>query len=210
MSAFPQFSVLMATYQRAHLIERAIRSLIQQTNGDWELLIADDGSTDGTAQMLARLARVEPRIRYWSHPNMGQSRARNGLIARATAPWITFLDSDDALAPEHLALRARVIARQPELEMLLSPMQVIGPPWVRCRHRSTQQVHVDDCLAVGMLSVRADRLRAVGGFPDTAYGEDAELITELQRHCTRQGWIEERTYLYHRDHDISLTAQRSA
>lgn len=210
MFAAPQFSVLMASYQRAHLIERAVRSLVQQTHREWELLVADDGSTDGTCSLLARLAKSEPRIRFWRHPNRGQARARNGLIEHARAPWITFLDSDDALAPNHLALRAQRIQQQPELEMLLAPMQVIGEPWVRCRHRSMEHVHVDECLAVGMLCVRTDRLRAAGGFPDTAYGEDAELITRLQHQCEQHAWLDARTYLYHRDHEESLTAQRSA
>lgn len=200
----------MASYQRAHLIERAVRSLTAQTHQDWELLVADDGSTDGTPAVLARLARAEPRLRFWRHPNRGPARARNGLLQHARGRWITFLDSDDALIPSHLSLRVHAIRERPELDLILAPMRVIGDPQVRCRHDARRRVHVDECLAVGMLSVRADRLRAAGGFPHTMYGEDAELIETLRRDCMHEAWIEERSYLYYRDHDSGLTAQRTA
>ena len=98
MNASPEFSVLMASYQRAHLIERAVRSLTAQTHQDWELLVADDGSTDGTLALLGQLARAEQRLRFWCHPNKGQARARNGLLQHARGRWITFLDSDDLVS----------------------------------------------------------------------------------------------------------------
>lgn len=210
MNLSPQFSVVMASYQRAHLIERAVQSLTAQTFRDWELLVADDGSTDNTRAVLARLARTEPRLRAWRHSNLGQARARNRLLQHARGRWITFLDSDDSLRSDHLALRAEAIAQQPELQLILAPMQVIGEPWVDCLHGSGQQMHVDECLAVGMLCVRADRLRATDGFPKMDYGEDSTLIDRLKTECVHQLWIHDRSYRYHRDHGSGLTALRRA
>ena len=209
MSRLPLFSVLMPSFQRAGFVERAVRSVRAQTCADWELLIADDGSTDDTASRLVALSRDEPRLRWWRHPNQGQALARNGLIAHARGRWITFLDSDDAMAPEHLALRAEAIARAPDLQLILAPMQVIGDEHVRCRYGAEAPVHIDDCLAVGMLCVRADVLRAAGGFPISAYGEDAELIEALSSAGLRTQQLETRTYLYHRDHSGGLTARHS-
>ncbi len=210
MDRLPLFSVLMPSFQRAAFVERAVHSVRAQTCTDWELLVADDGSTDDTAARLVALARDEPRLRWWRHPNQGQALARNGLLEHARGRWITFLDSDDALAPGHLALRAEAIARATGLELILAPMQVIGDAHVRCRHGAEAPVHVDDCLAVGMLCVRADLLRAAGGFPRSAYGEDAELIDALLARCTRQVRLVERSYQYFRDHGGGLTAQRGA
>jgi len=210
MLSNPLFSVLMPSFQRAHLLERAICSVLVQTCADWELLVADDGSTDDTAALLLSLTRDEPRVRWWRHPNQGQALARNGLLGHARGRWITFLDSDDALAPEHLALRAQAIRDAPELDLILAPMRVIGDPWVSCRHGARKAVHVDDCLATGMLCVRADRLRPLGGFPPSAYGEDAELIQALRAVCSRPLRLEARSYLYYRDHDEGLTARKRA
>lgn len=136
-----------------------------------------------------------------------QALARNGLLIHACGRWVTFLDSDDALALEHLALRARASRDTPNLDLILAPMRVIGDPWVSCRHQAREAVHVDDCLAAGMLCVRADRLRQLGGFPPSAYGEDAELIQALRKVCTAPLRLEARSYLYYRDHDEGLTAQ---
>ncbi|MDZ7631192.1 MAG: glycosyltransferase family A protein [Gemmatimonadaceae bacterium] len=207
----PEFSILMATYQHAHLIERAVRSVASQTHQNWELLVADDGSTDDTFARLSQLARAEPRLRFWRHQNKGQARARNGLLHHARGRWVTFLDSDDELTPSHLAARAQAIQQQPEVDLILAPMQVIGEPWVTCRHGSSQPVHLDQCLAVGMLTVRADRLRAAGGFPHANYGEDAMLIQALQRDYAQQTWIEgSAPTCATRKHGAGLTAQRMA
>lgn len=99
----PFFSIIIPTYQRAHLIGTAVESVLAQTFTDWELIIIDDGSTDGTAETLGP-AMTDPRLQYHWQPNAGRSAARNVGIDRASGSYVCFLDSDDMWLPHHLAV----------------------------------------------------------------------------------------------------------
>lgn len=97
----PAVSVIIPTYNRANLIGRAIRSVLNQTYQDLELLVIDDGSTDGTDDVVRGFA--DPRIHYLRRDsNGGASAARNTGIRRAKGRYMAFLDSDDEWLPEKL------------------------------------------------------------------------------------------------------------
>lgn len=95
-------SIVMATYNRAHTLPRAIGSVLQQTCDQWELIIVDDGSTDGTQELLSQY--VDPRIVIVSNPhNMGVAASRNRGLDIMKGEWFTLLDSDDEMVPVALA-----------------------------------------------------------------------------------------------------------
>ena len=89
----PYFSVILPTYNRAHLLSKAIDSVLTQSFTDWELVIVDDGSTDATKELVA--AYSDERIRYIYQENQERSAARNNGINQARGAYICFLDSDD-------------------------------------------------------------------------------------------------------------------
>lgn len=93
-------SVVVPTYNRQKQIGRAIRSIINQTYSDWELIIVDDGSTDWTPEIVGQFD--DPRIRYEYQNNSGANVARNNGIQIASGELISFLDSDDELLEHHL------------------------------------------------------------------------------------------------------------
>ena len=97
----PTVSVVIPTYNRARLLARALDSVLHQTWADFEMLIVDDGSTDGTAAVVA--ARADARVRYLRQPaNGGVSAARNRGLREARGEFIAFLDSDDEWFPAKL------------------------------------------------------------------------------------------------------------
>lgn len=208
MGPLPQFSIILPTFNRAALLERALASVCAQSEPDWELLVADDGSTDHTWALLAQWQAREPRIARWRHPNRGQAASRNRVLEEARGEWILFLDSDDELHPSHLALRRQAIESQPWIEMWLSPMRVVGSPLVPCMLEHGRLIHVDRCIGVGMLLVRRECLLAIGGFPDVGYAEESGLLQRLHDAGTRTGRLGARTYIYHRGHASSLTLDR--
>ncbi len=95
-----KFSIIIPTHNRAHHIEKAIQSVIDQTYEDWELFIIDDGSTDNTKELIGKYK--DPRIHYHYQGNSERSAARNKGIELAKGEWICFLDSDDLYLNDHL------------------------------------------------------------------------------------------------------------
>ncbi len=105
-------STIIPTYNRAHLISRAINSVLPQMEADDELIIVDDGSTDNTADVVAR---YRDRVKYIRTTNGGCGAARNRGVKEATRPLVAFLDSDDEWMPEHNLLLRTVMEARPDL-----------------------------------------------------------------------------------------------
>ncbi len=98
----PKISVIMTVYNLKPYVRRAVQSVMAQTMPDFELIIVNDGSYDGSAALLNELARPEPRIRVFHTENRGVSQARNMGMEQASGAWLTFLDGDDFYYPHAL------------------------------------------------------------------------------------------------------------
>lgn len=111
----PTVSVLMPTYQQAAFLRRAIDSLCAQTLLDWELIVVDDGSSDGTARLLDAY-QAERRIRVVRNArNRGLGAALNQATALARGHYLAYLPSDDLYLPEHLARLVALLDARPEI-----------------------------------------------------------------------------------------------
>jgi glycosyltransferase involved in cell wall biosynthesis len=104
-------SVVIPTYNRASLIERAIRSAVLNTTAADEIIVVDDGSTDGTEDVLRRFGS---RIKIVRGEHRGAGKARNLGVSRSTRPYIAFLDSDDEWMPHKMQLQRTVLSKYPE------------------------------------------------------------------------------------------------
>lgn len=104
----PTVSVIIPTYNRAHLIGRAIQSVLSQTFQDFEIIVVDDGSEDNTKEVVRGFA--DGHVRYFRHnENRGGSAARNTGIRASRGEYIAFLDSDDEWNPRKLERQLRVL-----------------------------------------------------------------------------------------------------
>ena len=109
MRETPLVTVVMPTWNRLPLVEEAVRSVVAQTYAHWELIVVDDGSTDGTAERVQALG--ESRIRVLRQPHTGNLGAlRNCGAAAGSGELIAFLDSDDVWLPRKLELQVRALA----------------------------------------------------------------------------------------------------
>lgn len=102
----------MPLYNKAPYVRKAMESVVDQTYGDWELIVVDDGSTDGGGDVAAAIA--DPRIRIVRQDNSGVGAARNHGVALAAAPYVAFLDADDWWEPTFLAEMAGLTERYPD------------------------------------------------------------------------------------------------
>ena len=110
----PIVSVVMAVYNREKFVGRAIESVLVQTLGDFEFIIVDDGSTDGTGKVLREYAAKDDRIRIISQENQGLAASRNTGVAMSRGKYIAFMDSDDACAVNRLESQLDFLTRYPQ------------------------------------------------------------------------------------------------
>lgn len=130
--ADPRFTVLCATYNQAAYLEEMVRSVLDQTFDDLELVIVDDGSTDDTpgvlADLLARLPAADrAKIVVHRTANGGQTAAFEAGFARSRGAWVCLLDSDDRFHPGKLAAVDRAVRAHPEAGLVMHPLAVIDP-----------------------------------------------------------------------------------
>lgn len=95
-------SIVTPIYNRECTLHYCIESILHQDYNNWELLLVDDGSTDNSAEICKAYTKKDQRIRYFYQDNEGAGPARNKGIENANGEWITFVDSDDAIMPNHL------------------------------------------------------------------------------------------------------------
>lgn len=108
----PHFSVIIPLYNKAPYVAKTVESVLAQTHGDYELIIIDNGSTDGSNGVISQF--TDPRIQIVRlEENVGVSNARNKGVELSTAPYITFLDADDWWEPTFLEEMAALIERHP-------------------------------------------------------------------------------------------------
>ena len=106
-------SVIVPFYQARTTLDRCVQSVVDQTFSRWELLVVDDGSSDGGDRVAREWARRDPRVRVLCQQNAGRSAARNRGIEDARGEWVAFLDADDALLPDALARLLDVAGNAP-------------------------------------------------------------------------------------------------
>lgn len=208
----PRISVVVATWNRAGLLPRALASLLAQTEPGWEALIVDDGSTDATPEVVARWLE-DSRFRYLSLPHRGLSAARNSGIDAARAPWVTFLDSDDAYTPDHLESRLRILLAAPDTDLLHGGYTVIGPPesrFVPDVHDPAHLIPLSECVVGGTFVLRSAWIRAQDGFPPVSYGMDHALMQRALAVDARIVECHHPSYLYHREPGVGMCEERRA
>jgi glycosyltransferase involved in cell wall biosynthesis len=98
------FSIIIPTYNRAHILKDTLISVINQTYQNWECIVIDDGSTDNTRICIEEIIKKDCRIKYVYQVNSERSAARNTGIKNSKGDFICFLDSDDYYLPQHLEI----------------------------------------------------------------------------------------------------------
>ncbi|MCE1274277.1 MAG: glycosyltransferase family 2 protein [Chlorobiales bacterium] len=197
----PKVSVILATFNRAGLLDRAIDSVLAQTLNDWELIVVDDGSIDETFTIVDRHLHRHANIRYMKHSNRRPALSRNVGIQASFGSYITFIDSDDLYLPEHLASRVELMESEPEIDLLSGGFACPDDPWVRDRNDPEKLVHIAECILCGTLFGKRELFLEIGGFRDIDYAEDTDLWERaaLRHHLLKIDAPE--SYLYQRSED---------
>jgi len=186
----PLFSVILPTHNRATLLPRAIDSVLNQELQDFELIVVDDGSTDGTAGVIARLP--DDRLAFVRQDHSGVSAARNAGVALAIGRYVTFLDSDDQAHPDWLSRLGDAVERSG------APLVSCGALFLSGRRRQRKALpkrmgpEFDGAYGLflaGTFAARRQLFIEVGGYEESlAFSENTELALRLIPICRRRGW----------------------
>lgn len=202
MSYKPLISVVIPTFNRAKQVETALKSVLAQTYREFEVLVIDDGSTDGTGEALreiiSSLGKGGTRVRYFFQSNQGQSAARNKGTSEARGEWVAFLDSDDVWLPEKLEWQVRALEQFEGKccacitdARLVDDLGMDKTAFGESRKRYEETLGVDteavgnlvicrDPFWVSTLLVRADVVKQVGWFDlHLEYAEDHDFLFRL-------------------------------
>ena len=195
MTANPLISIVIPTYNRRDFVIEAIESCLAQTYENIEIIVVDDGSSDGTARVLR--ARYGDRIHLIVQENQGPAIARNRGIDAANGDFIHFLDADDWLMPDKLRLCLGRFKRQPDIDVIYTHHQLMSsdgkahlptPPFRQFGDDIFCQLlrNSGDHILLSTTMMRKGALRAVGGFEnsvDFRSAEDWDLFLRLaQKH----------------------------
>src|SRR5688500_16211811 len=118
-------SVILPAFNAERFVASAVRSVLAQTHGDFELLAIDDGSTDRTREILEMLAEEDGRVRVLSHANYGMGRSLNEALEEAKHDWVARMDADDVMVPNRLERQLAFLAENPKLVVASSQVHYI-------------------------------------------------------------------------------------
>ncbi len=197
-------SVIMPAWNAAKTIDSAIASVVAQTHCRWELIVIDDGSADGTVQIVREWEARDSRVKLLKNrENQGVSRARNRGVSRARYPFIAFLDSDDAWLPEKLELQLAELDRHPEAAICCTATAFLDHRGHPLRHifRVPDSLTYRDLLPQNQICcssvlARAEYVRRFPMVPDPGIHEDYALWLSILSVTSRAVGIDRALTVY--------------
>lgn len=183
----PAVSVLMPVYNTKRYVGQAVESVLAQTFGDFEFIIVDDGSTDGSLKVLQEYAARDSRIRLITRENRGICHSRNEALELARGEFVAIMDSDDICLPRRLEAQIDYLKRNPDCVALGCQVDVMDPDGDRIGRWTLPLHHLDidaehlkrnQSIVHPALFARRDAVTSVGGYRENL-SEDFDLLLRL-------------------------------
>lgn len=218
MTPAPALSAILSVYNAAPFLAEAIESILAQSVGDFEFLIVDDGSEDGSADIAAVYAAQDPRIRLTARENRGFIPSLNEMIAAASAPLIARMDADDISHPRRFERQLGFIAASPEYGVVGTwndniaedgaPIAADGPRQPLTHEEFLERIGNGPLMCHPAVIMRRDALLAVGGYHRAfVHCEDFDLWLRLST-ITKIGNVAEELYTHR--HYATQVSERHA
>lgn len=191
MSDTPLVSVVIATYNMAQYLPEALGSVLSQTYRNIEVLVIDDGSTDCTAETMAKFAD-NPLVRFVQQSNRGQASAKNRGAQSAKGSLVAFLDADDQWVPEKLAMQLPLFSQSEKTGVVYSRVAYIDADGQECgvadnelfRGDVTAPLLIRNFIGFGSAVIAKDCFDRLGGFRESLrMGIDYDLWLRASTQC---------------------------
>jgi glycosyltransferase involved in cell wall biosynthesis len=206
-------SLLIAAYNRANYVPAAVKSVLAQTRGDFELLVWDDGSTDNTLEVAKQAVRSDPRVRVMRGAHQGLPLSINEAVKQLSGNYFGWIDSDDMLAENALRETAAILDQRPEIGMVYTDYLSIDSGGTvkglghRCKIPYSKDRLLIDFMTFHFRLMRRSIFDAVGQMePSTATAEDYDLCLRISE-VTEIHHLQRPLY-YYRLHDQAVSQTR--
>jgi len=219
--------VILPVFNAERYIAETLESVLAQTHEQWELLLVEDGSTDGSAAIVADYAAREPAritlLRHENGSNRGVSCSRNLALGAARGALVAFLDADDVWLPEKLAAQVACMAAHREVGVCYCRSQVLregaGHDWMPgtvilgheptddCRVTVMKIITVRLNYAFSSVMARTAAVRAVGGFAENLPFQSEDRIMLAKVAADHRFWLVPEVLCRYRAHGTSYTAE---
>ncbi|OYU79143.1 MAG: glycosyl transferase [Flavobacterium sp. BFFFF1] len=208
-SAKPLVAIIICTFNRETYLAAAVDSIIGQTNGDWEIIVVDDGSDDDTFTLINNYVMAHANIRYVKQQNRKLALTRNVGLINATGKYVTFLDSDDTLQPTHLQSRIDYLTAHPDIDLVQGGLYMDEEIFVPDFYKQGQMINLADCVAGSTFFGKRKVFLELGGFNNLAYGEDTEFWSRAEGKYNTAHVNHLKTYNYTRAEDSITKSEQS-
>ncbi|MBK8552012.1 MAG: glycosyltransferase family 2 protein [Ignavibacteria bacterium] len=201
-------SVILTLFNSKKVFKRALNSVLNQTFKNYELIIIDDGSIDGTEQDLFPYLKDNSHFKYIRHSNRKHPLSLNAGIINSTGKFITFIDSDDEYKPTHLEERASYFFENPEIDLIHSPAALIGDEddfYVPDVNDNSKLIHLKDCIIGGTLFGKRKVFEELGGFRNI-YSHDSDFYSRAVIKFNVK-LFDSPTYVYYRNNPDSVISK---
>jgi glycosyltransferase involved in cell wall biosynthesis len=210
----PMISVLMPVYNAKRYVAEAVDSILGQTFRDFEFLIVDDGSTDGSLAILKRYAAHDARIRLWSGPNAGYVPRLNEMLALARGELIARMDADDVSFPDRFVRQVEFLRDHPDVDVVGGSQECIDSRGFLMTVFRPPQGHdeIQECALTGAgpishptVMMRRRAVLAVGGYREELMpAEDFDLWLRMGERGLLANLPD--VIIRYRMHDLSVSA----
>lgn len=210
----PTASVVLAVHNGRPYLEEAVKSILNQTLSDFEFVIVNDGSTDGTREVLDRFADRDERIRCVHQENKGLIASLNRGLNMARGKYIARMDADDIAHPERLQAQVRFLDANPDIGVLGTQVELINDSgkadgewnFPTDPDQVAWRLLFGTCLCHPSVMMRASLVQDLGGYTAWAtHGEDYELWTRVLLESRLANLSE--TLLKYRRHEETVSEQ---
>lgn len=200
-------SVIVTTYNRGRYIKRALDSILNQTYKNYEVIIIDDGSTDGSEKIIFPYLKKHSNFKYIRHSNRKNPLSVNTGFLLSTGKYITLLDSDDEYKKNHLSSRVDFFKKNPGVDLIHSPAELIGKEtdmFLPDARNKKKLIHINDCIIGATLFGKREVFIKLEGFKNK-YSADFDFFKRAIKEAFIVVKLESPTYVYYRNLTDSVT-----
>ena len=193
----PRFSIVVPAYNAEVTLAETLEAVLAQSYADWECIVVDDGSTDGTRRIAESFANRDPRVRVLAQENQGSAGAYNTGVASAQGELVVLCSADDVLLPEHLSEMADFAERNPHSDIYSSNGYYLNPDGSREIVYFDGEVPpslsladvIRECFYSVGAAYRRELYAAVGGYRVDVYGEDYDFWLRAMAHGAKHRYL---------------------